>query len=113
LTPAEIRAISAYIKRASRGLHHLLVLVDVAGLRGISPETRRAAIAEPSLAPYRGIAVYNASFQARIVMKLLGLALNLVNRITDNPLAFFATEAEARRWIEERRRTIAREEPAG
>jgi hypothetical protein len=113
ITPEDVHAISATIKRVSPGLPRLFVLADLARFRGISSEARSAAISQPSAAPYRGFALYNTSFHVRILMKFVLLALNLVTRRQDNPLAFFATEAEARRWIEERRRTIAREEPGG
>jgi hypothetical protein len=39
--------------------------------------------------------------------------VNLVVRNRDNPVTFWSTEAEARRWLEERRRTIAARQAAG
>jgi hypothetical protein len=113
VTPEDVRAIAAFIRRASPGPRPTFILADVADLREVAREARREAVKEPAYARYRGIAVYNASFQVRVLMKFVLLAFNLIAGVTDNPMEFFATETEARRWIDERRRTLAREEPAG
>jgi hypothetical protein len=54
------------------------------------------------------MAMYGASFQARIVTKVALAVLNLFLR-GDNPAHFCDTEADARVWLEGRRRLLAAE----
>jgi hypothetical protein len=59
--------------------------------------------------PLRGMAVVQAPLKARVVTKLVITAINLFRRDANlNPIAFFDTEAEAQKWIAERRAQFAR-----
>ncbi|MBK9264182.1 MAG: hypothetical protein IPM54_30825 [Polyangiaceae bacterium] len=88
----------------------ILVLIDVSRLENITPEARRIAAEGPDPSreamPVRGNVVIGASFHFRVLGTLIDKAARLIHRSLDNPLHFTATEAEARAWIEERRREL-------
>jgi hypothetical protein len=55
------------------------------------------------------MAVIQAPLKAKVVAKLVITAINLFRRDANlNPVAFFDTEAEGRKWIAERRAKFAR-----
>ena len=54
------------------------------------------------------MAVVQAPLKARVVTKLVITAINLFRRDANlNPIAFFDNEAEAQKWIAERREKFA------
>jgi hypothetical protein len=110
ITEEMVRAFYRFLAEVTAGKGHIMVLIDLGDLGEILRETRRSVTRRPDLPPYRGMVFYNATFQARVTLKFLLLAVNLITRNRDNPLVFCDSEAEGRRWIEERRRTLAREE---
>lgn len=80
----------------------VLALVDARELGAIPVETRKLAARTIPLVTYRGIALFGASFQTRILAKLVLGAARLLGREERNPVQFFDTEAEARAWLTER-----------
>lgn len=111
LGPEDIVGLAAFIHERAVGRRYLLVLGDARGLGEISAEARKAAVRVSKQLPYRGIALHGASFQARVVTRLLMGAAHLLFGSSDNPTRFFDTEAEARAWLHERTRQLAAEEP--
>lgn len=86
---------------------HVFFLVDLKDLEGIHPDVRKEAGEILKELPLRGAAVYQASFKARVLAKLILTAMNLFRPESEKaPIEFFDTEAEARAWIEERRREL-------
>jgi hypothetical protein len=91
------------------GKNVLFFLIDAENLETISPDGRRAVAETLKELPLRGMAVVQAPLKARVVTKLVITAINLFRRDANlNPIAFFDTEAEAQKWIAERREKFAR-----
>lgn len=89
------------------GRDHVFFLVDLKELDGIHPSVRKESGETLKELPLRGAAIYQASFKARVVAKLIITAMNLFRSEDDKaPIEFFDTEAEARAWIEMRRREV-------
>lgn len=89
------------------GRDHVFFLVDLKELDGIHPSVRKESGETLKELPLRGAAIYQASFKARVVAKLIITAMNLFRSDDDKaPIEFFDTEAEARGWIERRRREV-------
>jgi len=87
----------------------LFFLIDAEDLETISPDGRRAVAETLKELPLRGMAVVQAPLKARVVTKLVITAINLFRRDANlNPIAFFDNEAEAQKWIAERREKFAR-----
>ena len=82
-------------------------LVDLEELDRIDAEVRKDATRTLAEVPLRGMVGFSAPIKARVIAKLIFTALNLFSNKADRiPLHFTATEAEARAWIEERRREL-------
>jgi hypothetical protein len=82
-------------------------LIDLSELDRIDAEVRKDATRTLAEVPLRGMVGYSAPIKARVIAKLIFTALNLFSNKADRiPLHFTATEAEARAWIEERRREL-------
>jgi hypothetical protein len=88
-------------------LDRVFLLIDLAELDRIDPEVRKDATSTLAEIPLRGMVGYSAPIKARVIAKLIFTALNLFSNKADRiPLHFTDTEAEARAWIEERRREL-------
>jgi hypothetical protein len=107
ITADDARAITAFTREHAAGRTYVLLLADLGALGSISHEARRIGVHAEKRVPYRAIAVYRASFEKRILASLILRAMALFKRLEDNPVQFFATEAEARAWIAERFRCLA------
>jgi hypothetical protein len=88
-------------------LDRVFLLIDLAELDRIDPEVRKDATSTLAEIPLRGMVGYGAPIKAKVIAKLIFTALNLFSNKADRiPLHFTDTEAEARAWIEERRREL-------
>ena len=88
-------------------LDRVFLLIDLAELDRIDPEVRKDATSTLAEIPLRGMVGYSAPIKAKVIAKLIFTALNLFSNKADRiPLHFTDTEAEARAWIEERRREL-------
>ncbi|HXO27849.1 MAG TPA: hypothetical protein VOA80_10920 [Thermoanaerobaculia bacterium] len=88
-------------------VERVFFLIDLAELDRIDPEVRKDATTTLAAVPLRGMVGYSAPIKARVIAKLIFTALNLFSNKADRvPLHFSDTEAEARAWIEERRREL-------
>jgi len=85
----------------------VFLIVDMAKAGSISAEARKVSANTSAGVAFRGIAVVGASRTLRILASLVSRAVDIMNKNIDNPTRFFATEAEARAWIAERRRAVA------
>jgi hypothetical protein len=83
-------------------------LLDLSHLESIHPEGRKDASRTVRELPLAGVAVYGAPMKARVIAKLVFTAMNLFKANTADrfPIEFFKSEAEARAWIEARRRAL-------
>ena len=88
-------------------VERIFFLIDLAELDRIDPEVRKDATTTLAAVPLRGMVGYSAPIKARVIAKLIFTALNLFSNKADRiPLHFTDSEAEARAWIEERRREL-------
>lgn len=102
----DVRETTKRINDLIRGWPYVLVMVDQSQQASMSSDARRAATETPPGAPYRGTVFYGGSLVMRTVGQLVMRLINALRK-TDNPAVFFRTEAEARAWIDQRRREIA------
>lgn len=91
----------------TRGPPCVFLIVDMAKAGSISAEARKISAENGAGIAFRGIAVVGASRTLRVLAGLVSRAVDIMNKNKDNPTRFFATEAEARAWIAERRRAVA------
>ena len=90
-----------------KGHERLFLLIDLSGLEGMDPEVRKESGLTMKTLPLRGIAVFKASFKAKVLAKLIVSAMNLFKSGADRaPLEVFDTEQEARAWIAKRRQEL-------
>ena len=102
----EENGLEALAKQVSFGQGRKMVffLMDGTNMGGLSPGMRKAVAKALSQLPLFGMANYGAPLKARVVAKLVITAVNLFRKDASiNPIEFFATEAEARSWINGRR----------
>jgi hypothetical protein len=87
------------------------VIIDVSHLESITPAARRAAAQGPEpgkkVMPVRASVVIGASFHIQVLGLLVAKAARFINRNDDMELHFCDTEAQARTWLEKKRREIA------
>ena len=83
-------------------------LLDLSKLEAIHPEVRKEASRTVRLLPLAGVAAYGAPLKARVLAKLVFTAMNLFKSNASDrfPIEFVPTEAEARSWIDARRRAL-------
>jgi hypothetical protein len=85
----------------------IFFLIDLEELDRIDPDVRKDATRTLAEVPLRGMVGFAAPLKAKVIAKLIFTALNLFSNKADRvPLHFTATEAEARAWIEQRRREL-------
>lgn len=78
----------------------MFFLADISRLGRMSPTARAAGSRWNHLKQARAIGVFGAGFEQRVLATLLLKALRLLTKDFTAPAAFFATEAEARVWVE-------------
>ena len=99
-------ALMERLEAFAKGKDCVLMLFDVTRASDIAPEARKLVVASLGKLPIAGVAMFGASFSVRVVSTLMTKAASLL--YPSAPTAcFFATEADARAWIGERRRALA------
>jgi len=93
-------------RRMAEGKEYILVLTDLSRMTGLSAGARRCAAQGSIDSPVRGIASFGVKPTLRVISSVVFKAINLLRGSNSAPFAFVATEAEARAWIEARRREI-------
>jgi hypothetical protein len=94
------------------GLAHVFWLVDIGRLGSMSPGARTRAAKTPVRRENKGMVIFNGTFRQRVVVTLVDKATSLLQPEAP-PLVFLSTEAEARAWIDNRRRKLeTRGEPS-
>ncbi|MDI1446863.1 hypothetical protein [Polyangium sp. 6x1] len=95
----------------TRGLAHVFWLIDIGRLGAVLPGARTRAATTPVRRENKGMVLFNGSFRQRVVVALVDKATSLLQPHSP-PLVFFSSEAEARAWIDKRRRELEiRDEP--
>lgn len=88
-------------------VERIFFLIDLEELDRIDPDVRKDATRTLAEVPLRGMVGFAAPLKAKVIAKLIFTALNLFSNKADRvPLQFTPTEAEARAWIEQRRREL-------
>lgn len=88
----------------AEGHKMLFFLMDGKQMAGISPGARKAVAETLKEIPLFGMAIFDAPIKARVVAKLVITAVNLFRKdASTNPVEFFSTEDDARKWIASRR----------
>ncbi|HVK70739.1 MAG TPA: STAS/SEC14 domain-containing protein [Polyangium sp.] len=87
------------------GLAHLFWLVDLGRLGTITPEARTRAAKTPVRPENKGMVLFNGTFRQRMAVTLVDKATSLLQPSAP-PLVTCGTEAEARAWIDKRRREL-------
>src|SRR5262245_47145163 len=108
LTADDIRMICEF-STERRKEPHLFLLSDVTAMLRTSPEARKVASELGQRIPWRGTAIYGASFTVHTVLTLAITAANLLAK-RDNPLRSFNNEHEARAWLRTRRNEVVAEQ---
>ncbi|EYF08173.1 Hypothetical protein CAP_5933 [Chondromyces apiculatus DSM 436] len=105
LLPEHVEETYVYQRILAADSGRVLLLIDLAQAMGLPAETRRMMKNAGDL-PYRGIAIHGANFKKRVLGNMAVMAMNLLTGNQECPVRFFATEAEARRWIIVRRAVL-------
>src|SRR5262249_25897626 len=84
------------------GLPYGLMLVDLSKTGAVCAEARKIGAERPKV-PVYGTAIFGASFAIRVIAQLVTTAGSLLAKVTESPVRFFATENQARAWLNERR----------
>lgn len=101
-----MRRMNEELKRAAEGRDHIFFLIDQTRAGSVNAEARRLGVEGARGINILAGAVFGASFHMRVVMTLIVRVLRLVQNQQGNLLQFFATEAEARAYLTERRRAL-------
>lgn len=78
---------------------HILLLTDVTRGFGLSPEVRQYTAEWAKSHRIKASALFGANSTTRAMLTLVTRAMKLISRSEDNT-RFFATEAEARAWLD-------------
>lgn len=105
VTDAEVKAINDLHLEICRGRDRVFFLVDMEELETLSSSVRKSAIEALNQMPIQGLSIYKAPMTARVLAKLIITGMRLFGK--NIPLQFSDTEADARRWIEQRRAQAA------
>ncbi len=106
ISPEEMAGFAVFVRSHLADRAAMMVLADMSQLGPVPGETRRIAAERSRGIPYRGMALYGASFQARLIAKLVLGAMRLLLLTADNPIEFFPGQAEARAWLARRMRDL-------
>lgn len=94
------------LRRAAGGLEHVFLLVDQSRAGAVTAEARRLSVEGTKDLNIADSAVVGASFHMRVIMSLAVRVVNLIRKKKVQLPGFFATEADAREYIAERRRIL-------
>lgn len=98
-------ALSVKSRVITLGKPRVFLLVNMSQIGQISKEARSASAGGSQDLAIRGIAIVGAAGHIRLIVGLVSRAVELMQR-QESPTRFFATEAEARAWLAQRRRTL-------
>lgn len=103
----EVKEINQVHVEISQTNRQLFYLIDLSQLDNLSPQVRKEASETVKTLPLRGTAIYGAPLKAKVLAKLMLTAANMFRGGKNlNPVEFTDTEAEARAWIDKRRKQV-------
>jgi len=98
----DMLAFGAFVEEMGSGQPFVLGLGEIDALEAIPAGARKIAAQVVGRFPWRGMALFGGSFQARIFVKLVLGSLSLLGPQSDNPIRFFEREDKARAWLTQR-----------
>jgi hypothetical protein len=101
-----MRRMNEELWRVAHEKPYIFLLLDHSRTGSVSSEARKLAAEGTRNLRVVGVASFGASFPVRVVVSLLARAHAFFRKETAMDLHFFRDEAEARAWIEERRRAL-------
>ncbi|NUQ75608.1 MAG: STAS/SEC14 domain-containing protein [Polyangiaceae bacterium] len=101
-----MRRMNDQLRRAAEGRDYIFMLIDQTRAGSISAEARKLGVEGVKGIHVRDSAVIGASFHVRTIMTLVTRVIRLVRGEKGELIQFFATEAEARAYLAERRLTL-------
>jgi hypothetical protein len=101
-----MRRMNEELWRIAHDKPHIFLLLDNSRTGSVPSEARKLAAEGLKNLRVMGAAVFGASFTVRVLVSLLARAHAILWKETAMDLHFFRDEAEARAWIEERRRAL-------
>ncbi len=101
----EMRRIMHESIRFTKDRPNVFGMLDVSRIGEVTPEARAVAREYAGQVRLRASTVIGARFQYRVLALLINKATALLGRAKSRPLYFFDSEAEARAWVAEARKT--------
>jgi hypothetical protein len=105
----EMRELIVKLREHWRRHPYTLSICDLSRFDSVSPAARKLFADASHDMNTRGSALYGASFQTRIIATLVMKAASLLSK-RDNPMLFCETEAEAREWLNQKRKDLLKEQ---
>jgi hypothetical protein len=106
LSVAEVKSIFEHFAAFAKDKPRIFALVDISRIGRIPAAARKTSVEATEALPSRGVAIFGGSFPQRAIVNLISKAATLLQAHTDNPTRFFATENDARQWIDARRKML-------
>lgn len=103
-TAEVIRALSELLDPVFARHEHVFLITDVSQTRGFDADARRLIVKWNNRRRPAASALYGSSFVVRTMLMLINRAVSLLFQAPNT--AIFATEAEARSWIDAQRRQL-------
>jgi hypothetical protein len=98
----EAAAIMHRLEAFTAGKDRVFLLLDVRRAGNMPPEARKGIVGTMGRLPVGGVAIFGATFSIRVAATLMAKAASLLH--PSAPAAsFFASEADARAWLDDRR----------
>lgn len=106
VTAEDAAAMFAELRRLARDRPYVFTLVDISRAANIATAAKKLASQSTAGLVVRGTAMVGANLRMRLVVRLMTRAMNLMSRLSDNPVRCFDSDAEALVWLAELRAQI-------
>jgi hypothetical protein len=110
LLAADIHNIHSELKRWSQGRPRFSMLVDLSSTGDVEPAARKAAAETLDVPNLTAVAGYGQSWPVRATATLTAALIRAFGKVKC-PIRFFATEQDARAWLEGNANVIAPTSP--
>ena len=107
LSVEEVSEIMSRVGAFAAGKQRVLLMFNVERSGDMAPAARKIAMDATSRLPVAGIALFGASFAIRVAATLMAKAARILYPSSAPVPRFFASEAEARAWLNGRRAAAA------
>ena len=104
LTGDIVLNMNSALEWASKRVGYIYLLVDLGRTGEVTEEARVGGLRGMRALNPRATAVFGADFHVRVIASLITKAASLIDARVKGPVSFFASEREARVWMNEIRR---------